>query len=238
MTTSLLAALAIALLRGLFALHGYLHTQGSFPRPLSREEEADCLGRLRAGDAAARARLIEHNMRLVAHVVKKYESSGEDPEDLISIGAVGLIKAIETYDPAKGTRLATYAARCIENEVLMALRAARKSRGEVFLQEPIGKDRDGDEIALIDVLADDAEPVAERAERKIEAEALWRSLSALDARERRILALRYGLVGGRPRTQQEIARILGISRSYVSRIEKKAIRRLGGALLSSSRAPR
>lgn len=227
---SLLALLLVALARGIWAAYGYLHTQSAFPKPLSRQEEAECLARMRSGDRAARDRLIEHNLRLVAHIVKKFEGSGEDPEDLISIGAVGLIKGIETFDPQKGTRLATYAARCIENEVLMALRAGKKTRSEIFLQEPIGADRDGNEISLMDILADEGEPIPDAVGRRLEAGDLHDSLAALDPRERTVLVLRYGLRGGGGRTQQEIARALGISRSYVSRIEKKAIRKLSGSL--------
>jgi RNA polymerase sporulation-specific sigma factor len=146
-----LALLTVAVLRGLVLLSGYLSSNSAFPQPLSAEEEEKQIRRMRAGDQAARNVLVEHNLRLVVHIVKKFEGSGEDPEDLISIGTVGLIKGVETFNPSRGTRLATYAARCIENEVLMHLRAGRKNRGEVFLQEPIGADRDGNEITLVSV---------------------------------------------------------------------------------------
>ncbi|MBE3589485.1 MAG: RNA polymerase sporulation sigma factor SigK [Firmicutes bacterium] len=233
MDGGLLALLLAALARGLWALAGYLHNQTAFPKPLSSREEAECLRRMAAGDREARAKLIEHNLRLVAHIVKKFEGSGEDPEDLISIGTVGLIKGIETFDPSKGTRLATYAARCIENEVLMHLRAARKTRGEIFLQDPIGSDREGNEITLMDVLRDNAEPIADEVGRRLEASRLRALFDVLEERERVVLALRYGLYGGEELTQQEIAHLLGISRSYVSRIEKKAIRKLSTALRES-----
>ncbi|MBX5476984.1 MAG: RNA polymerase sporulation sigma factor SigK [Clostridia bacterium] len=230
MEGGILALLLVALARGLWALAGYLHNQTAFPKPLSRREEAECLRRMAAGDREARAKLIEHNLRLVAHIVKKFDGCGEDPEDLISIGTIGLIKGIETFDPNKGTRLATYAARCIENEVLMHLRSAKKTRGEVFLQDPIGSDREGNEITLMDVLRDNAEPIADEVGRRLEASQLRELFDVLDERERTVLALRYGFHNGEELTQQEIAHILGISRSYVSRIEKKAVRKLSAAL--------
>lgn len=149
MGTAWLLLLALAALRGLGWLHGYLASGSAFPQPLGADEERATIALMRAGDPDARNRLIEHNLRLVVHIVKKFEGSGEDPEDLISIGTVGLIKGVETFDPGKGTRLATYAARCIENEVLMHLRSGKKIRNEVFLQEPIGSDREGNEITLV-----------------------------------------------------------------------------------------
>lgn len=146
-----LLVLVGAALRGLWLLHGYLSNASAFPQPLSPLEEQQALEALRRGDAEARNRLVEHNLRLVAHIVKKFEGCGEDPEDLISIGTVGLIKGVETFRPDKGTRLATYAARCIENEILMHLRAMRKTRNEVFLEEPISRDGEGNEVTLVDV---------------------------------------------------------------------------------------
>ncbi len=198
----------------------------SFPHPLSEEEEAHFLRRLSAGDEVARNVLIERNLRLVAHIVKKFDNTGQDVDDLISIGTVGLIKGITTYDRGKGTRLATYAARCIENEILMHLRAAKRARAEVSLYDPIGTDREGNEITLMDVLRTDDDPVPEVVGAELDAECLRTRLAGLGTRERLVLELRYGLRNGVKRTQREIARMLGISRSYVSRIEKKAVNRL------------
>lgn len=198
----------------------------AFPQPLSEEEEAGFLARMAQGDEEARNILIEHNLRLVAHITKKFEGSGEDMDDLISIGTIGLIKAINTYDTSKGTRLATYAARCIENEVLMHLRAVKKYRGEVSLYDPIGVDKEGNEITLIDVLGNDEDSVVESVENCYEQERMLKYMQRLDQREKHILELRYGLFSGLRRTQREIARKLGISRSYVSRIEKRAIQKL------------
>jgi RNA polymerase sporulation-specific sigma factor len=225
MDYDLLLFLLVPLLRGLWLLLGYL-TGNAFPQPLSEQEEAACLERMRHGDTKARRTLIEHNLRLVAHIVKKFDNTGEDADDLISIGAVGLIKAIDTYDPSKGTRLATYAARCVENEILMFLRAAKRTRGEVSLYDPIGVDREGNEITLIDVLGSDPDAVHEQVAADVEMENLLRKLRYLDHKERTVLEMRFGLAGGRRRTQREVAKALGISRSYVSRIEKRAVSKL------------
>ncbi len=213
-------------MRVLLLLPGYMASHNAFLHPLSQEEEARCLTAMRSGDRSARAKLIEHNLRLVAHIVKKLDNVAEDAEDLISVGTIGLIKAIETFDPNKGARLATYASRCIENEILMFLRAGRKTRHEVSLQEPIGADREGNELTLMDVLTDDSEPVADAVARQQQAGAVRRLLERLAGRERRVVEMRYGFHGGRCFTQREVARHLGVSRSYVSRIEKKAVRKL------------
>jgi len=190
---------------------------GSFPRPLSPAEEQEALRAMKAGDARARERLIEHNLRLVAHVVKKYYAAREDQDDLISIGTIGLIKAVSTYDPEKKIRLATYACRCIENEILMYFRAQRKQSQEVSLSEPIDSDGDGNSISLLDVIACD-DRMLEEIELSDRQALLYRYLDqALEAREREILILRYGLGGGEPLTQRDTARRFGISRSYVSR---------------------
>ncbi len=226
MEVGLLAALAAVAARALSLLHGYLSNNSAFPQPLDPEEEARCLERMRAGDEEARNRLIEHNLRLVAHIVKKFSVPGEDVEDLISVGTIGLIKGVETFDPGKSTRLATYAARCIENEILMYLRANRRTRLEVSLQEPIGADREGNEITLMDVLQDEGDPVPDLVGQRFQARHLLQVLKRLGRRERRVLALRFGLCQQEPRTQREVAQALGISRSYVSRIEKKAVRKL------------
>ncbi|NLN18701.1 MAG: RNA polymerase sporulation sigma factor SigK [Firmicutes bacterium] len=225
----LLAALATSLIQGLAFLVSYV-ANNVFPSPLKPEEEAAYLEAYAGGDPSARNILIERNLRLVAHIVKKFDNTGEDTDDLISIGTIGLIKAINTFDRHKQTRLATYAARCIENEILMYLRSTKRLRHEVMLHDPIGADKEGNEITLIDVLACDGD-VEERVERKIDEERMFAGLSHLTGREKRVLELRYGLVDGIRKTQREVSRFLGISRSYVSRIEKRAIGKLQRALL-------
>ncbi len=213
-----------------YSFLGYLGRGSTFPHPLSRDEERECVRRARQGDRSARNVLVEHNMRLVAHVVKKYENSGVDLEDLISVGSVGLIKSIDTYDPQRGTRLATYAARCIENEILMFLRSLKKLRREVSLEEPIGVDSDGNEISFADVLGSDPEAVPEAVNTRAELDRLREKLETLPPRERRVLQLRYGLLNGMERTQREIGRLLGVSRSYVSRLEKRALRAMAALM--------
>jgi len=202
----------------------------SFPAPLGAEEERECVRRMLAGDMEARNRLIEHNLRLVAHIVKKYYTRGGDQEDLISIGTVGLIKGVSTYRPDKGVRLATYAARCVENEVLMYFRSLKKTAGEVSLSDPIDTDGDGNGLSFMDILAEDTDLLEEIAHG--DACARLRSYvdTALSPREAEIIRLRYGLGGRVPRTQRETAEECGISRSYVSRIEKKALEKLRAVL--------
>lgn len=197
-----------------------------FPQPLSRPDEARMLKKMAAGDPDARNVLVEHNLRLVAHIVKKFDNTGEDSDDLISIGTIGLIKAINTFNPDRNTRLATYAARCIENEILMHLRSLKKNRGEVMLHDPIGADKEGNEITLLDILGTDPDLVSGRVEANLERERLRRTLKRLNGREKHILELRYGLLDGIRQTQREISKSLGISRSYVSRIEKRALIKL------------
>jgi RNA polymerase sporulation-specific sigma factor len=200
---------------------------GSFPRPLEPEEEEYHLKKFAEGSEDSKNILIEHNLRLVAHIVKKYSNIGKDVDDLISIGTIGLIKAISTFDPSKNTRLATYAARCIENEILMAIRADKKTKGEVSLQEPIGTDKEGNEISLMDILGTDPDSVMDEVEFKMQVRNLYKKMSTvLKKREKMVLEMRYGLANGKNRTQREIAQMLGISRSYVSRIEKRAISKL------------
>ncbi|HNX27859.1 MAG TPA: RNA polymerase sporulation sigma factor SigK [Syntrophomonadaceae bacterium] len=213
-----------AILNGALFLFAYLNNQ-VFPHPLEEAEEKECLDLMKNGSEDARNRLIEHNLRLVAHVVRKYESSGEDMEDLISIGTIGLIKAIKTYNDERGVRLATYAARCVENEVLMHLRNIKKLKKEVSLYDPIGYDKEGNEISLIDVLTTDNE-IVELVETKLQEEKIRGKISILNKRERQVIEMRYGLFDGLKETQREIARKLGISRSYVSRIEKRALKKL------------
>lgn len=225
MSLELFIATAISFLQGLVFLTGYI-SNNVFPQPLSEDDEAYYLRRLEQGDEEARNVLIEHNLRLVAHIIKKFDATGEDPDDLISIGTIGLIKAINTFNMDKGTKLATYAARCIENEILMFLRASKKNKGEVSLYDPIGTDKEGNEITLMDVLGTGPETVSEMVENFFEERRLLEKVKKLNKRERKVLELRYGLFGGLKQTQREIARFLGISRSYVSRIEKRAIKKL------------
>ena len=213
-----------AVVKGTLLLFGYLNNQ-VFPQPLDAEEERLYLNQLQEGDTQARNILIEHNLRLVAHVVRKYESSGEDIEDLISIGTIGLIKAIKTYNNERGVRLATYAARCIDNEVLMHLRNIKKLRQEVSIYDPIGFDKEGNEISLIDILTTDSE-ILDTIEARMQGEKVKDKIDSLSRREREVIEMRYGLFSGLKETQREIAHKLGISRSYVSRIEKRAVNKL------------
>ncbi len=228
----LLAALVGFLLQGLVFLISYVTNSNAFPLPLSEKEEAALLERLGTGDGEARNILVERNLRLVAHIVKKFENTGEETDDLISIGTIGLIKAINTFDVTQKTRLATYAARCIENEILMHLRSTKKTRNDVMLYDAIGSDKEGNEITLIDILGTDPDEVLERVELSVEQERLREMLTGLGAREKKVLELRYGLTDGIRKTQREISRNLGISRSYVSRIEKRAITKLQQEMLS------
>lgn len=212
--------------RGMWLFHSYTSGNGAFPPPLSEAEEAEMLERKENGDEHARNVLVERNLRLVAHVVKKYDIVGEDVDDLISIGAIGLIKAVNTFDRDKRTRLATYAARCIENEILMHLRSGRRNRGELSLNDPIGSDREGNEIVLMDVLTQDGDTVDEEVEQKLEQQRLLDRLKVLSVRERRVIEMRFGVGAAMRVTQREISKALGISRSYVSRIEKRALAKL------------
>lgn len=199
----------------------------SFPQPLTAAEEKYYMQKYTEGDLEAKHILIERNLRLVAHIVKKYQPPPEEMEDLLSIGTIGLMKAVVTFDPDKNARLASYAARCIENEVLMYLRGKKKSSKEVSLYEPIGTDREGNEIQLFDVIEMNEEDVYRRLERKEDVIRLYQQVeSVLSQRERMVLKLRYGLYNEEEYTQREIAAMLGISRSYVSRIEKSAIEKL------------
>ena len=199
---------------------------GSFPKPLTAAQEREYLRRCAEGDMEARNLLVEHNLRLVAHIIKKYYTHYDDTDDLISIGTIGLIKGINTYRPDKGVRLATYASRCIENEVLMHFRGSRKSAGDLSLSDSIDTDSDGNSLSLIDVLADE-EDMSERVVQTDLCQHLSQLIdNVLDEREAEILRLRYGLNGDAALTQRETARRCGISRSYVSRLEKKALEKL------------
>ena len=199
----------------------------TFPKPLTASEEREYLGRLKEGDQTARDVLIERNMRLVAHVVKKYQGTDYDTDDLLSVGTIGLIKAVNTFKVDKGSRLATYAAKCVENEILMLLRASKKLSREVSLFEPIGVDKDGESVNLVDVIEMDNREVLENIILSQDVEELYEAYEkCLKDSEKQVVSLRYGLFGKKEHTQREIAAILGISRSYVSRIEKKAIEKL------------
>ena len=211
------------LIRDALLLLGHLSGGGSFPKPLSRQEEAQALAAMQAGDENARARLIEHNLRLVAHVVRKYTVPGLTQDDLVSVGTLGLIKAVNTYKPDAKTPLSTYAARCIENEVLMQLRAAKKRRNDVSLTDPIGMDGEGNDISFQDILGTPGDMVEDAAIRRMNMQQVRSALKKLPQRERAVLEMRYGLLGGRPLLQHEVASKMGISRSYISRIETHAI---------------
>ena len=207
-----------------FALH--IGGTGSFPKPLSPKEERECLERIAKGDAEAKNKLIEHNLRLVAHIIKKYYASCRDQEDLISIGTIGLIKAVSSFDYQKKTKFATYASRCIENEILMHFRNKKKSSQDVFISDPIDTDKDGNCLTLGDIMADESN-ILDSIDLRIQSDKLYRYIQeSLDPRERQILTMRYGLFSTRPLTQREVAQKMNISRSYVSRIEKKAVEKL------------
>lgn len=198
-------------------LLGVLSRGSAFPKPLSREEEAQMIERMAQGDREAWEMLIAHNLRLCAHIARKYTVPGCDQDDLISIGTVGLIKGVNTFKPGSGTQLSTYCARCIENEILMCLRASQKRRGEMSLQDPIGTDSEGNEITLIDVLGTDEDEVHDQVDRRVSLQTVRRLvISCLRGRERTVIEMRYGLLDGRAYAQQEVAARLGISRSYVS----------------------
>lgn len=203
----------------------------TFPKPLTPGEERACLERLQEGDREARDILIERNLRLVAHVVKKYQGTEYETEDLLSVGTIGLIKAVNTFRPDRGSRLATYAAKCIENEILMLFRAGKKYNREVSLFEPIGVDKDGESLSLVDVIELETRETLEDLILEQDKKALYEAYACcLKPQEQTVVKLRYGLFGTKPRTQREIAKQLGISRSYVSRIEKRALKKLAEQL--------
>ena len=212
-------------------LTGYITGNNTSPLPLDEKDEELYLNKLKEGDKKAKSILIERNLRLVAHIVKKYSFPNKDVDELISIGTVGLIKAIDSFDSSKGTRLATYASRCIENEILMLFRNNKKQKSEVYLQDPIGVDKEGNEICLIDVLSSEKDSVIEKVESNLQIKSLYNKMyEVLTKRECDILIMRYGLEDGKCKTQREIAVNLNISRSYVSRNEKKALKKLQKAL--------
>ena len=207
------------------AVH-YLCGTEALPHPLSSEEEADLLAKTAEGDAAAKDKLVEHNLRLVVFLAKKFESSGIDMEDLVSVGTIGLIKAINSFKVEKQIKLATYASRCIENEILMYLRKLSKRKAELSLDEPLNVDGEGNELLLADILGTDSDAIYTHVESQVERQLLEEGLARLSKREQQIIEMRFGLDGEDERTQKEVADLLGISQSYISRLEKKIINRL------------
>ncbi|WP_199689926.1 RNA polymerase sporulation sigma factor SigE [Clostridium sp. 1xD42-85] len=204
----------------------YIGGSEALPPPLSKEEERELLALLPKGDKSARAILIERNLRLVVYIARKFENTGINIEDLISIGTIGLIKAVNTFNPEKKIKLATYASRCIENEILMYLRRNNKLKSEVSFDEPLNIDWDGNELLLSDVLGTDEDIITRDLESDVDKHLLKNALSQLNPREKQIMELRFGLVGEEEKTQKDVANMLGISQSYISRLEKKIIRRL------------
>ncbi len=219
-----------AVLGRLFFFTGALYDGSSYPRPLSAEEEEKYLALAAKGDNAAKETLIKHNMRLVAHIVKKYAGAAET-DDMISVGSIGLIKAINTFEAGHGTRLATYTARCIENEILMLIRAGKKHKGNVSLSDPVGCDKDGNELTLMDLLFEKEEKIFGSVERSMMQEKFLSTVKELlSERETAVVCMRYALTGGAPLAQREVAQRMHISRSYVSRIEKRALEKLRDGL--------
>ena len=226
----MIAELLMRTLSNLFFFALHLSGTGSFPPPLSVKRERECLYAMKNGDINAKNELIEHNLRLVAHIIKKYYSSNVQQDDLISIGTIGLIKAINTFDPDKGTRLATYAARCIENEILMQFRAQKKTAQDISVNEPIDTDSEGNPLTLMDIISTEDE-IVEDIYKITMLQKLSKEVEKIkDPREKSIIIMRYGLDGRKSMTQLEVSKKLNISRSYVSRIEKKALKELRKAL--------
>lgn len=219
------AACLLKRLGALPELVWYVGSSEVLPPPLSPEEEARLLERLEAGDASVKSTLIERNLRLVVYIARKFENTGIFIEDLVSIGTIGLIKAVNTFDPAKRIKLATYASRCIENEILMYLRRNSKTRAEVSIEEPLNTDWDGNELLLSDVLGTESD-VIKYVEEEVDRSLLQGALARLSGREKQIMQLRFGLGGGEEKTQKEVADLLGISQSYISRLEKRILSKL------------
>lgn len=228
---SLGAITFLEFLKSAVFLTGYISTNNLFPEPLSTEEEREYLEQMKNGNEEARNILIERNLRLVAHICKKYSTAKAEQDDLISIGTIGLIKGISSFEASKGVRLATYVARCIDNEILMYLRSAKKLNAEVFLEDPIGKDKDDNTVTLQEVIENDERSIEDEVDLKFKIKKLYQKMKeVLKDREKFIVELRFGLNGKKPKTQHEIAEMMGISRSYVSRIETKAIGKLAKEL--------
>lgn len=225
----MLELVAILMQECLFFL-GYITGRSDFPKPYTRAEEQEMVSRMAAGDDEARKELIAHNLRLVSHIARKYSVPGYGADDLISIGVIGLVKAVNSFKPDTGAQLGTYAARCIENEILMTLRASRKRQSDVSLEDPVGADAEGNELTFLDILGTDPDALEEEVIRRVTLDKVRALLKELPVRERIVLELRYGLADGVMHPQHEIAERLGISRSYVSRVEKHAIELLRDAL--------
>ncbi len=224
---SLGAITFVEFLKSAIFLLGYISSNNLFPEPLTSEDEKKYLERMKEGNEEARNILIERNLRLVAHICKKYSTVKADQDDLISIGTIGLIKGINSFEASKGVRLATYVARCIDNEILMYLRSTKKLNAEVYLEDPIGKDKDDNTVTLQEVLENEERSIEEEVDLKFKIRKLYNKMKeVLKDREKSIIELRFGLKGTKPKTQHEIAEMMGISRSYVSRIETKAIGKL------------
>ncbi len=204
----------------------YITGDGALPMPLSLDEEKEALSGLSTGDGAVKATLIEHNLRLVVYIARKFDNTGVDIDDLISVGTIGLIKAVNSFCPDKNIKLATYASRCIENEILMHLRRVVKLRSEVSLDEPLNVDFEGNELLMSDILGTEPDLVSKNIENSVEKEQLWAAINKLTSREQSIMEMRFGLKGSEEKTQKEVADIMGISQSYISRLEKKIIFRL------------
>lgn len=204
----------------------YINSAGALPAPLTKEEEAVIMQQIKDGDEKAREPLIVHNLRLVVYIAKKFENSNVNIEDLISIGTIGLIKAVNTFSPERNIKLATYASRCIENEILMFLRKTTQSKYEISIEEPLSTDWDGNELLLSDILGSDSDTVSVDLEQEVEINLLMEAVNRLNTREAMIMELRFGLNGNKEHTQKEVADLLGISQSYISRLEKKIIGKL------------
>ena len=229
MLTSIFFSGFLEFLRTAIVVLGYITGTTIFPEPLTPEEEKIALQNMSKGDEEARNLLIEKNLRLVVHVCKKYSNTNIDQDDLLSIGTIGLIKGIRSFNIDKGSKLSTYVSRCIDNEILMYLRSTKKQNAEVYLNEPIGKDKDDNVITLEEILESDNKSIEEEVDIKIKIRKMYKKIKqVLKKREQMIIELRFGLNGEKPKTQKEIAKFLGISRSYVSRIETKAIKKLAG----------
>ena len=209
----------------------YIGGSDTLPPPLTRDEEAELIGRLDEGEEAVKSQLIEHNLRLVVYIARRFENTGINIEDLISIGTIGLIKAINTYKPAKNIKLATYASRCIENEILMHLRKTSSLKSEVSFDEPLNTDWDGNELLLSDILGTENDVVMKPIEADVDRQLLFNAMEKLDEREKQIITMRFGLDGRQEKTQKEVADLLGISQSYISRLEKRIISRLKKEIL-------
>ena len=208
----------------------YIGGSDTLPPPLTKQEEAELMQQMNSNETAVRNALIEHNLRLVVYIARKFENTGIGIEDLISIGTIGLIKAVNSFDPDKNIKLATYASRCIENDILMVLRRNSRLRMEVSLDEPLNTDWDGNELLLSDILGTEPDLVSKQLDADVEKQLLYLAISKLGERERRIISLRYGLAGGREYTQKEVADMMGISQSYISRLEKRIISQLHDAM--------